>query len=154
MATPKLQVGRALSVVPSTYCDIPFPGAQNVSSTVTAVSGGNTRITDTATDIKALVKAGDIVYFPSIGEAFTVTSIYSSDTFVINGTTAAIAGNAYVVYAGGQHNGCVVHVSDACDISLVTIGGDVVTITVQPGFLPIQLMKVSAVSSGFVTAFW
>jgi hypothetical protein len=89
-----------------------------------------------------------------VNEAFTVQSIFSSDTFVLNSSTTAIAGDDYVVYQGGQHNGCVVHVSDACDIDFVTIGGDIITLTVQPGFLPIQLMKVIAVSAGTVTAFW
>lgn len=153
MATPKLQVGRALTVIPSAFCDVPFPFV-SVDSTITSVSGGNTRIQDTSTDVKTYVKTGDIVYFPSVNEAFTVQSIYSSDTFVLNAATTAIAGDDYVVYQGGQHNGCVVHVSDACDIDFVTIGGDIITLTVQPGFLPIQLMRVIAVSAGTVTAFW
>ena len=153
MATPKLQVGRALTVIPSAFCDIPYPFV-SVDSTVSTVSGGNTRITDPATDVKTYVKTGDIVYFPDENEAFTVESIYSSDTFVLNSTTTATSGSHYIVYQGGQHNGCVVHVSDACVIGFVTIGGDSITMNVQPGFLPIQMMSVFYVSAGQVTAFW
>ena len=154
MATPKLQVGRALPVIPSQYCDVPFPFV-SVDSLVTSVTGGGTRIEDTTVDVKTYVKTGDIVYFPGVTEAFTVESIYSSDTFVLNGVTTATAGEQYIVYQGGQHNGCVIHVASPSIIQFVTIGGDIITLDVQAGFLPIQIMKVIYSSAGnVITAFW
>jgi hypothetical protein len=143
MATQKLQVGRALKVIPSNYANIPFP-AVTISSTVTTASGFN--LTDTTADFIALgVKAGDIVYDITNQTAATVQSVQSATTLVLNVSGYIIAADSYVLYNGQNNNGCVLYIGGAGDIAVTTIGGDEVIFNalLAGQFVPVQTLKVS-----------
>jgi hypothetical protein len=142
MATPKLQVGRALEVIPSSDCEIPFPN-NIIDSATTATSVG--QIVDTSVDFIALnVSVGDIVYIYSTGLAATITNVVDANTLDLN-ADIAVVGDNYKVYVGGENNGCVFHISSSdptdtfrCDI--ITIGGDVLgKLYLSPGYHPIQI---------------
>jgi hypothetical protein len=143
MATQKLQVGRALKVIPSNYANIPFP-AVTISSTVTTASGFN--LTDTTADFIALgVKAGDIVYDITNQTAATVQSVQSATTLVLNVSGYIIAADSYVLYNGQNNNGCVLYIGGAGDVAVTTIGGDEVIFNalLAGQFVPVQTLKVS-----------
>jgi hypothetical protein len=156
MATQKLQVGRALAVIPSDYADIPFP-AVTISSTVTGTTGFT--LTDSTADFIALgVKAGDIVYDITNQTAATVQSITSATTLVLNVTGYVIIGDAYIVYNGQNNNGCVLYIGGLGDIAITTIGGDEVKFTalLAGQFVPVQTLKVSETGTGAtdILALW
>jgi hypothetical protein len=156
MATQKLQVGRALAVIPSDYADIPFP-AVTISSTVTAASGFN--LTDTTANFIALgVKAGDIVYDITNQTAATVQSVQSATTLVLNVSGYIIAADSYVLYNGQNNNGCVLYIGGAGDIAVTTVGGDEVKFTalLAGQFIPVQTLKIAqtGTSATDVLALW
>jgi hypothetical protein len=156
MATQKLQVGRALAVIPSDYADIPFP-AVTISSTVTTAAGFT--LTDSTADFIALgVKAGDIVYDITNQTAATVESIQSATTLVLNVSGYIIAADAYIVYNGQNNNGCVLYIGGLGDIAITTIGGDEVKFTalLAGQFVPVQTLKVSETGTGAtdILALW
>jgi hypothetical protein len=156
MATQKLQVGRALAVIPSNYADIPFP-AVTISSTVTTASGFN--LTDTTADFIALgVKAGDIVYDITNQTAATVQSVQSATTLVLNVSGYIIAADSYVLYNGQNNNGCVLYIGGAGDIAVTTVGGDEVKFTalLAGQFIPVQTLKIAqtGTSATDILALW
>jgi len=156
MATQKLQVGRALAVIPSNYADIPFP-AVTISSTVTTASGFN--LTDSTADFIALgVQAGDIVYDITNQTAATVQSVQSATTLVLNVSGYIIAADSYVLYNGQNNNGCVLYIGGAGDIAVTTVGGDEVKFTalLAGQFIPVQTLKIAqtGTSATDILALW
>jgi len=150
MATQKLQVGRALKVIPSDYANIPFPAVM-ISSTVTSVSGFT--LTDITAEFIALgIQAGDILYSYDANYAATVESVESETTLVLNLTTGfLLEGNDYIVFNGENNNGCVLYIgvgptAGAGDIAITTIGYDEVVLknVAQGQFIPVQTIKLSA----------
>lgn len=143
MATQKLQVGRALKVIPTNYANIPFP-AVTISSTITSISG--VTITDTSANFYELgVKAGDIFYDYAAFTASTVVSVQSADTLVLNYAAFVLSGQEYIIFNGENNNGCVLYIGGAGDIAVTTIGGDEVIFNalLAGQFVPVQTLKVS-----------
>jgi hypothetical protein len=157
MATQKLQVGRALKVIPSDYANIPFP-AVTISSTITAIIGFT--LTDSTADFYELgVQAGDIVYSYDTNYAATVQSIQSATTLVLNLTTGyLLVGGDYTIYNGQNNNGCVLYIGGAGDIAVTTVGGDEVKFTalLAGQFIPVQTLKIAqtGTSATDVLALW
>jgi hypothetical protein len=157
MATQKLQVGRALAVIPSDFANIPFP-AVTISSTVTTASGFT--LTDTTADFIALgVQAGDIVYSYDANLAATVQSVQSATTLTINGLPGALGNSdAYIIYNGQNNNGCVLYIGGAGDIAVTTVGGDEVKFTalLAGQFIPVQTLKIAqtGTSATDILALW
>ena len=70
MAYQKLQVSRALAVIPSDDTDIPFSGALAITSATTGA--GTLKLIDSAGDfINKGVKIGDIIYAGTIASTVT-----------------------------------------------------------------------------------
>jgi hypothetical protein len=155
MATQKLQVGRALSVIPSNDCEVPFP-AVTVSGVNTAPS--TFQLVDSTKNFIALnVQTGDIVYNLSTATAATVVKVISATVLEINVSIFTTSPNSYTIYAGGNNDGCVLYIGAAGDISVVTIGGDTVTfVGVLSGqFIPVKVSKVLATTSATnILALW
>jgi hypothetical protein len=155
MAAQKLQVGRALAVLPSDNTDIPFPMEVAIG---TASGGSATTLVDaTATFITSGVKPGDIIYNIGTGAATTVLGVNSETTIMTIGGAAFAATNTYVIYQGSNNDGCVLYIGVGGDLDIITVGGDQVTlVNVLSGqFIPIQVKRVltsSTVSS--VLALW
>jgi hypothetical protein len=154
MATQKLQVGRALAVIPSSSTDIPFPmvavsGAATGGSATTLVNAG-------ATFLSSGVKNGDIIYNTSTSTSALVTGVNSETTLLTSGGAFA-AGNNYVIYQGGNNEGCVLYVGVGGTLDVVTTGRDQVSLlNVASGqFIPVQVMRVLPSSTATnILALW
>jgi len=150
MAYQKLQVSRALVVIPSDTVDIPFPGALMISSTTTGASA--LKLIDSAGDfINKGVKVGDIVYSGTTIAA-TVTAVDSATELSVS--TAVPTTTAYKLYKAGANEGCVLYVGTGGNLEVITAGGDTVLYTGVPTgmFMPVQVKRVVGVASGATTA--
>lgn len=143
MAYQKLQVSRALSVVPSDDANIPVIGYGTVTGTTTATTAD--KLVDSgATFVTDKVKVGDVVYNTTDDTAATVTAVDSETTLSVNANIFA-SGEAYTVYLQERDNlGCVLYVGTAGDVKIETQNGDEVTFeNVNSGqFMPINVVKV------------
>jgi hypothetical protein len=156
MATQKLQVGRAIPVIPSNNCDIPFP-AIITGGTNTYYSGSE--FGDGTKDFQALgVQAGDIVYNNSGLQAATVVRLINSYTIELNSPIFEEFDQQYIIFNGGNNDGSVLYVGSSGDLRVTTVGGDVVSLVGVSGgqFLPIHITKVwySGTSASNIVALW
>lgn len=155
MSTQKLQVGRALAVIPSSTIDIPFP-AVAVSGTASVGSNATTLVNTGATFITSGVKVGDIIYNTSANTVSQVTGINNQTTLLIRGSAFA-AGNNYVIYQGDNNSGCVLYIGVGGNLAVETTGGDQVTLlnVVSGQFIPVQVMKVLTTTTATnILALW
>jgi len=156
MATQKLQVGRAISVIPSNNCDVPFP-ALTASGQNTAFSGSD--FSDGTKDFQVLnVQAGDIVYNTDLSLSATVIRLVNSFTVELNSPIFSGTSEEYQIYKGGNNDGCVLYVGSSGDLRVTTIGGDVVSLVGVSGgqFIPVHITKVwfSGTSASNIVALW
>jgi len=154
MATQKLQVGRALRVIQSADCNVPFPAV--------STSGANTapstfQLVDSTKDFVALnIQTGDIVYNTSAETAATVVKVLSPTVIELNASIFTSSPNSYTIYAGGNNDGCVLYVGGPGDLTVTTIGGDTVTfVGVLAGqFIPVKVLKVFVSTADDILALW
>jgi phosphoribosylcarboxyaminoimidazole (NCAIR) mutase len=157
MAYQKLQVGRALPVIPSDTVLIPDVSTE-VFSGIADFSAANT-LTDASTTFKSIVSsAGAIVYntgnTPDI--AYNVTSVNSDTVLKLSPATTGGATDAYTIYNAAT-TGCVLYVGVAGNLKVQTSSGDIVTFTNMPiGFVPVQVIQVFATGTGAsgIIALW
>jgi len=155
MAYQRLQVGRALVVIPSDTINIPNVAAVATSGTASSIPLSN-RLLDTAADF-SLVKVGDIVYTST--QVSKVTEIINDTLLAIDGTTIA-SGVDYTIYSqvDNPSNGCTLYVGLAGNLTVQTVGGDVVQFTGVPtgSFLPVQVLKVMSTGTDAqnIVALW
>ena len=151
MAYQRLQVGRALPIVPCDDFEIPqIASVQNVVNGVATTPPANNVLKDTTKDFVALgVQVGDTVI--SQGNERTVGSLSGTDALILTGSGGSVAvGEEYVIYRTGaegtKNNGCTLYVGLAGNITVETVGGDVVTFTGMPtgSFVPVHVLKVKA----------
>jgi len=153
MAYQKLQVERALKVIPSDTINIPNVAGPSTSG-ATDGSVPNKLVDSGATFTQNLV--GYIVYN-------TTDSTVARVTTVDNGTVLTLSANImgtgknYVIYED-SNNGCVLQSGAAGTIRVLTVGGDDVTFSVVAGaFIPVQVKRVFAtdtMNSPNIIALW
>lgn len=155
-----LQPGRALEVIPSDFCDIPYPelmvqGASKVDALHIYW------LVDEGVDfIEHGVASGDIVYLTYQNDnskaAYTVVNVIDSHTVELNG--GPLQGNAfYKIYKGGLNNGCVLYNGGADEalIAFFPVGSrNKTSIENAKGFIPIQVIKVQGSTSDNIIALW
>jgi hypothetical protein len=157
MATQKLQVGRAFSVgIYSDNVDIPFP---QISASGTATVSNATQLEDsTANFVQGGINPGDIIYNTQTSEADIVTGINSPTVITLAGFSFGFtAGDDYKIYAGNNHQGCVLYIGGSGDLDVQTVGGDNVTFFgVTAGqFIPVNVMKVqTSTTATNILALW
>ena len=156
MSTQKLQVGRALSVIPSDDCNVPFP-ALTVLGINDSVS--TNQLVDSTANFDSLgIQAGDIVYNTASNLAATVVRVVSVDTIDLNADAFPSSGDNYRIYKGGNNDGCVLYIGSAGDVTIETVGGDEVQLGGVSGgqFIPIHANTVlySGTSAGNIIALW
>jgi len=167
MATIKKQAGRALEVIPSQLCDVPFPCmvAFGYFSSIGSYNDYLTMVDPFANFISAGVKAGDIVYFTgSVNVPTVVALVVDQHTLAVVAESGTLSESSdYVVYGGpnngGSSDGCVLYVGTGGSLSIVTVGGDSVTLDYVPNgvYLPIQVSAVRPLEFGSasnIVAFW
>jgi hypothetical protein len=163
MAYQRLQVGRALPITPNDNFEIPQIAAiqNSVSGTSTPASGptGNF-LADSTKNFPALgVEVGDIVVAGN--EVYTVIGLTGTTFVEISGSTDVNAGTPYTIYRiaeGIKNNGCTLYVGLAGNLTVQTVGGDVVQFTGVPtgSFLPVQVLKVMSTGTDAqnIVALW
>lgn len=157
MATQKLQVGRAFPVnIFSDDVDIPFPEESIFSSTT---GGSATLLQDTTANfVQGAINPGDIVYNKTTYTADIVVGINSPTELKLAGYGGGFsAGQLYKIYAGNNHQGCVLYIGGSGDLEVETVGGDIVTfVGVTAGqFIPVNVMKVRTGTTALdILALW
>ncbi len=158
MPNLKLQVSRALKVIPSANTNIPMPNVI-VTSTTTGVNTG--KLIDTTKNFTSLgIQVGDIVYNNTGSLAATVTNVDSATQLSLNATIMTIGSN-YTLYSGtniaGTVEPCVLYIGVGGSLNVTTAGGDVVNfVGIGAGtFLPVQVIRVnSVVTATDIIALW
>lgn len=157
MATQKLQVGRAFPVtIVSSDVDIPFP---QISASGTATGGSITTLEDTGANfIQGAINPGDIVYNTTTFTADVVVGINSPTELKLAGYGGGFgSGESYQIYAGNNHQGCVLYIGGSGDLKVQTVGGDNVTFIGVTGgqFIPVNVMKVrTGTTASNILALW
>jgi len=163
MPNLKLQVSRALNVIPSDSTNIPMPNVI-VTSLATATTTG--KLVDSTKNFSSVganplnVKVGDIVYNNTLSSAATVTNVDSATQLSLN-SNIMLSTNTYTLYSGtntaGSVEPCVLYVGVGGTVNVTTAGGDVVSfVGIASGtFLPVQVIKVnSVVTATDIIALW
>jgi hypothetical protein len=161
MPNLKLQVSRALKVIPSQYTNIPMPNVI-VQSTTTGLAAF--KLIDSTKNFSSSgvnplnVQVGDTVYTNS--QAATVTKVDSATQLSLNSDITPL-GYFYTLYSGTNTTGsvepCVLYVGVGGDLSVTTAGGDVVDfVGIASGtFLPVQVIRVNYVTAASdIIALW
>jgi hypothetical protein len=163
MPNLKLQVSRALKVIPSANTNIPMP---NVIVTSTATATTANKLVDSTKNFTSLgtnplsIQVGDIVYNTTTSTAATVTNVDSATQLSLNANIMTST-NAYTLYSGTNTSGsvepCVLYVGVGGTLNVTTAGGDVVSfVGIAAGtFLPVQVIRVnSVVTATDIIALW
>jgi hypothetical protein len=163
MPNLKLQVSRALPVIPSANTNIPMP---NVIVTSTATTTTANKLVDSTKNFTSLgtnplnIQVGDIVYNTTSSLAATVTNVDSATQLSLNANIMT-ATNAYTLYSGTNMSGtiepCVLYVGIGGDLFVVMAGGDTVEFLNIPSgsFLPIYVIRVlTSTTAGKIIALW
>ena len=163
MPNLKLQVSRALKVIPSANTNIPMPNLI-VSSIATATTAN--KLVDSTKNFTSLgisplnVQVGDIIYNTTSSLAATVTNVDSATQLSLN-SNIMLSTNTYTLYSGtnipGSIEPCVLYVGTGGDLNVTTAGGDVVDfVGIASGtFLPVQVIRVnSVVTAADIIALW
>lgn len=149
MANLKLQGYLGVDIIPSDLANVPYP---SIAAEGSATSTSASELIDTGADFKKdVIKAGDIVYNTSTGEAATVESVSSLDTLVLN-DNIIVSGNDYIIYNGSNYSGyenamggCVLYLgNEDGDLQVTTVSGSVLQFKgLKAGnFFPVQVIKV------------
>jgi hypothetical protein len=163
MPNLKLQVSRALKVIPSVNTNIPMP---NVIVTSTATTTTANKLVDSTKNFSdngvspLNIQVGDIIYNTTSSTAATVTNVDSATQLSLN-ADIMVSTNAYTLYSGTNTTGsvepCVLYVGVGGNLNVTTAGGDVVNfVGIGAGtFLPVQVIKVnSVVTATDIIALW
>ena len=163
MPNLKLQVSRALSVIPSANTNIPMP---NVIVTSTATATTANKLVDSTKNFSSSgvnplnIQVGDTVYNNTLSSAATVTNVDSATQLSLN-SNIMLSTNSYTLYSGTNTTGsvepCVLYVGVGGDLNVTTAGGDVVTFVgiASGSFLPVQVIRVnSVVTASDIIALW
>jgi hypothetical protein len=161
MAYQRLQVGRALGVIPNDDVNIPNVAAVTTTGTSTTPAGQNSMkdVTVGVDFVAQGVKVGDIVV-TSAGSR-RVRSVSTNELLLnVEGTTSVPSGTAYTIYsqADNPNNGCTLYVGLAGNLTVQTVGGDVVQFTGVPtgSFIPVHVLKVMSTGTDAqnIVALW
>jgi len=165
MAYQKLQVSRALQVIPSNTINIPSPASEVTSgaASATATSPNLDRLTDSSGNFETKgVSVGDVVYVLHAATANQITTVASVDSetqLTLSDDVSFVSGDSYRIFRAGENNGCILYIGNATSTTLrvLTAGGDDITLTgvVAGSYTPVQVLRVftdSTVSD--IVALW
>ena len=152
MSVFKTTFSRALRAHPSDNADIAYPNEIEAGTSTTVTTS---KLIDSAgLFITNNVKTGDVVHNDTLGTAATVLTVDSETQLTLNANIFTATAQAYVVYnmssqSGMGNPGCFLYVGGTGNVSVVTIGGDIVTFNGVPAgtTLPIQVLKLRATNT-------
>jgi hypothetical protein len=161
MSVFKTTFSRALRAHPSDNANIPYPAIAESGTNTTATS--LKLIDSAATFITNNVATGDIVHNDTAGTAATVVSVDSETQLTLNANIFTTTAQAYVVYpdspqSGMGNPGCFLYVGGTGNVSVITVGNDLITFNGVPAgtTLPIQVLKLRSTSTTatLINALW
>jgi uncharacterized protein YdeI (BOF family) len=141
MASQKLQVERALNVIPSDTVNIPSPESLIIDSSATATTAS--KLVDTAADFTGdqLVLVGNVVYNTATSLTAKVLAVDSATQLTLD-DDIMLSGNTYKIFSK-ESNDCMLYIGVSGDISVVTSGKDAVIYkNVAVGFMPVHVARV------------
>ena len=153
MSAQKIQANRAIVVVPSDTVDIPYPNLVKQGSATSTTA--NLLVDATGDFVVGGIKIGDTILNITTNLYATVVNVNNATDLLVSDNIFT-SGDAYAIYQG-ENYGSVLYVGAAGDVSVETIGGDlVVFVGVNAGqFLPVQVRKVlTATSATNILALW
>jgi len=154
MSVFKTTFSRALNIAASENANIPYPNL--IVSAINSTDGTTTLTDATAAFITNNIKTGDIV-IDTDGLRVTVTEVVSETELELNSVVGAICKIYQASSQTGLGNqGCYIYNSEnEINISVLTIGGDIVTFFKVPSatILPVQVLNVLQ-GDGVFTALW
>lgn len=163
MSVFKSQFARALRVIPTDNADIP---TTNLISSGTTTDGGVTNylIDENADFISDNIAAGDIIYTLT-DTAATVVQVVDANTLILNANISSSSGVYYYIYNSSSqtsngNQGCNLYFGNSGNVTVTTIGQDIVTFYGVLGgtVLPVQVVKVHSSEEGTtvtsITALW
>ena len=155
MAYQKLQVGRALSVIPSDTVLIPDVSTEVLSSNGSFAVAN--QLTGVGTTFKTTISsAGAIVYNNAYTVASKVTNVDSDTVLKLSGGSIGGAADLYTIY-NAPTTGCVLYIGVSGDLKVQTSSGDIVTFKNLPvGFVPVQVIQIFATgtTASEIIALW
>jgi hypothetical protein len=156
MSSTKFNPTRALKVIPSDNCNVPYPTAL-ASGTSTNTSTNELIDTNIVFFVdpeiggrQYVVNVGDVVYNISTQTAATIVEVIKQDTLLLN-ADIIVSGDNYIIYQEGPttgqgNQGCILYLGgtqNLGEIHVTTIGGDDMVVSkVTKPFFPIQVKKV------------
>jgi hypothetical protein len=161
MSVFKTTFSRALRAHPSDNADIAYPaqiaGGSNTTATAFKL------INSAALYVTKNLKTGDVVHNDTAGTAATIVSVDSETELTLNANIFTSTGQVYAVYAMSSQTsmgnpGCFLYVGGTGNVSVVTIGGDIITFNGVPAgtTLPIQVVKLrsTGTTATLINALW
>jgi hypothetical protein len=109
------------------------------------------------------LKTGDVVHNDTAGTAATIVSVDSETELTLNANIFTSTGQVYAVYAMSSQTsmgnpGCFLYVGGTGNVSVVTIGGDIIVFNGVPAgtTLPIQVVKLrsTGTTATLINALW
>lgn len=167
MSNVKLAPTRILKVIPSDYCDIPYPtiayeehNGNTVAvetNTLENISDSPFQVQNSSGDWVNIVNPGDVIYLETANLAATVAEVISPSTIVLNADILTDGdGYTYTIYQNSlfPNQGCQLLVTGKYDVSVdLTVrsagqdGEDgvashgILLKSVQPQLLPFQIVR-------------
>jgi hypothetical protein len=161
MSVFKTQFSRALRVIPSDNANIPFPASIEIGTNTSVTA--SYLVDSTATFVTNHVATGDIVYNLTDGTAATVLVVVNETTLLLNSDIFQATSKNYNLFQASSqttigNQGCNLYVGGAGNITVVTIGQDVITFNavIVGSVLPIQIIKLlsTGTTATLVNALW
>lgn len=159
MSVFQSQYTRALKVNPSDNANIPYPNL--ITSAFPTDKQIDKLVDGNANFITSNIQAGDIVY--ANNGAATVLEVLSSTELLLNADIVTDIEQPYFIYNSSSQTsngnpGCYLYVGNGGDLTVTTVGQDIVTFYSVPAgtVLPIQVVKVHFTDTvaGKITALW
>lgn len=168
MAYQKLQVSRAIEVIPSDTIDIPNPSLADIASgtaSASAASPNLDRLTDSSGNFETKgVGVGNVVYVLHATGAKQITTVASVDSetqLTLSDEVSFISGDSYRIFHAGENNGCILYIGTVPGGSILrvlTAGGDDITLkgVVAGSYTPVQVLRVfdSDTNVSDIVALW
>lgn len=146
MADQKLQLSRAIAVVPSDTIDIPQPETKVASGAQDGTPAASELNVTTATFDDGSIKVGDVVHDTTDGAIATVTSIDSATQLTLSADIFT-GTESYVIYRKTTTD-CAWYVGVSGDVQVLTTGNDTVLLTAVPvGWQPINIKRVDSTNT-------
>ena len=162
MSVFKTTFSRSNRAHPSDNAVIAFPGALNSTGTNTTATASKL-INSAANFITIPVYPGDVVHNDTAGTSATVVTVDSATQLTLNANIFTTTAQAYAIYsmgaqAGIGNTGAILYIGGAGNVSVITIGGDIITFTgVAVGTtLPIQVsqLRATGTTATLINAMW